>query len=131
MRAAQPRATPSKVEEYLERDALMILPVLLKHDLTLHPVMRLVWTRAREKLLAATRVTFIGYSFPVTDLAAKMLFRETLTRRTDVTVHVVDIEEDRSCALRDRYREFLGPIHPTFEFDGAKAWIERNTPAPA
>jgi hypothetical protein len=129
MHPAQPVLTLAEIEEYLERDALIIPPVLLKHDLTLHPVMRLVWAQAREKLLSATNVVFIGYSFPTTDLAAKMLFRETLVPRTDVAVHVVDVEGVHSAAHRARYQELLAPITPTFEFDGARRWIEQNTPA--
>jgi len=86
---SQPELTLGDLEGYLEHDALIIPPVLLKHELTLHPVMRLVWTHARSRLLEATHVTFVGYSFPITDLAAKTLFRETLTHRTDVSVRVV------------------------------------------
>jgi hypothetical protein len=127
---AQPRPTLSEFEEYLERDALIIPPVLLKHELTLHPVMRLVWTRARSKLLESTRVIFIGYSFPITDLAAKMLFQETLTQRTDVAVQVVDVGGNHATALERRYRELLNPIVPEFDFSGAKSWIENNAPGP-
>ena len=49
-----------------------------KSGLLTEPVLRLVWTLALETLTTAKKVTFIGYSFPSTDLAARTLFSEAL-----------------------------------------------------
>jgi hypothetical protein len=65
-----PRHTPHfgdpfedhEIESHLEPEPFIVPPVLLKTGLTLHPVLRVVWAAAREKLSEATRVVFMGYS---------------------------------------------------------------------
>jgi hypothetical protein len=120
-------AIERSVEDYLEPDPLIVPPVLNKSDLSLHPVLRLVWARARDKLAAATKVIFLGYSFPPTDLAARMLFQETLTHRSGVALQVVNVDGPGANNLQMRYQELFSPLDPQFDFGGAADWIRRST----
>jgi hypothetical protein len=68
-------------------------------------------------------VIFIGYSLPVTDIAAGVLFRETLARRPDVCV--VNCGDDELCraALRQSYQSVLPWLRDDqFDFRGAIQW---------
>jgi len=68
--------------------------VLSKSDLVAQPVLRLVWSLAYERLSRAEAVTFIGYSFPATDTAARLLFGEALADLPPDAVTVVGLETD-------------------------------------
>jgi hypothetical protein len=125
-----PRAVLDRIEAHLEPEPLIVPPVLLKSDLTLHPVLRLVWSRARERLAEATRVIFLGYSLPTTDLAAKTLFRETIASRTDVEIDVVSIKDADANAMTARYKDLFRPLVPRFDLSGAADWVRRNCKAP-
>ena len=104
----------------------MVPPVLSKSGLLAEPVLRLVWTLAFETLTTAKKVTFIGYSFPSTDLAARTLFPEALRDLPRENIRVVDLatEEADIVRFRSRYRGVLGEIPDyRFSFDGAGPWI--------
>ena len=58
------------VERHLESQPLIAPPVLSKASLVRQPVLRVVWSLAYEKLAKARSVTFVGYSFPTTDMPA-------------------------------------------------------------
>jgi hypothetical protein len=117
-----------EIESHLEPDPFIVPPVLLKSEISRHPVLRVVWATARNKLHEATKVVFIGYSLPQTDLAAHTLFRETLRGR-NVSVNVVDWSADGhpNERLKQAYRETLGEVpDDSFDFGGASARIERE-----
>ena len=104
----------------------MVPPVLAKSGLLVEPVLRLVWTLAFETLTTAKKVTFIGYSFPSTDLAARTLFSEALRDLPRENICVVDLatEEADIVRFKSRYRGVLGKIPDhRFSFDGAGPWI--------
>jgi hypothetical protein len=117
------------INDYLEPDPLIVPPVLLKGDLTLHPVLRLVWSRARDRLSMADRIVFLGYSFPLTDLSSRTLFREATAMREDVELEVVNIRNDDSVRLEERYKDLFKPHVPTFDYSGVVEWIHRNNSA--
>jgi hypothetical protein len=128
------RSSPAvldRVDDYLEVDPLIVPPVLLKADLTLHPVLRLVWSRARDRLSKANRIVFLGYSFPTTDLASKTLFREGLAMRASAELEVVNIRNAESAYLEARYKDLFGLLVPSFDFSGVVDWIHRNCTSPA
>ena len=102
------------------------LPVLSKSSLVAQPVLRLVWTLAFETLAKAENVTFIGYSFPSTDLAARILFSEALRDLPRESMSVVDVatEKVEIDRFKARYRSARGEIPDhRFSFDGAESWI--------
>lgn len=121
------------VARHLEPEPVIVPPVLSKSDLVEQPVLRLVWTLAYEHLSRAQAVTFIGYSFPATDTAARVLFAEALADLPPDAITVVGLETDEmgATALKARYREVLGPVpDDCFFLDGAADWVQRvTTPA--
>ncbi|MDE0422352.1 MAG: SIR2 family protein [Gammaproteobacteria bacterium] len=115
-----------QVERHLEPDPVIVPPVLTKSGLVAQSVLRFVWTRAFAELAAADGVTFIGYSFPETDSAARVLFSEALRDLPGDRVEVVGREHTDAgkIALKSRYRRLLGDIpDERFFFDGAVEWI--------
>ena len=116
----------SLVAQHLETEPVIVPPVLSKSSLLTEPVLRLVWTLAFETLTTAKEVTFIGYSFPSTDLAARTLFSEALRDLPRENIRVVDLatEEADIVRFKTRYRSVLGEIPDhRFSFDGAVPWI--------
>lgn len=67
-----------QIEAHLEDEPFIVPPVLFKSALNDQPILRFVWKRAFDALRVAKQVYFIGYSFPVTDLASTFLFQEAL-----------------------------------------------------
>lgn len=121
------------IKSHLEPEPFIVPPVLVKHELSLHPVLRVIWELAHDKLAGATKVVFIGYSLPVTDLAAQILFRETLASRPGLTVQVVNFANDgtEQHAVRAAYRALFKTLPDAqFDFSGACACIEREFSEP-
>ena len=117
-----------EVARHLEPEPVIVPPVLSKSDLVAQPVLRLVWSLAYEHLSTAEAVTFIGYSFPATDTAARVLFAEALADLPPDAVTVVGLETDEvgGAALKARYRDVLGPVpDDCFFLDGALDWVQR------
>lgn len=111
----------------LEPEPVMVPPVLSKSGLVEQPVLRLVWSRAYASLQKAHEVTFIGYSIPTTDLAARTLFSEALKDlpREDIRVVNLSCDDSEAKCTRERYRSVLGDIpDEQFCFDGARTWIQ-------
>lgn len=101
----------------------------MKSELTAHPVLRVVWELAYQALANAMNVVFIGYSLPVTDLASRTLFRETLANRAGVDLRVVNLARDSAeeQRIKEAYRSlFKGLPDAQFDFFGARTWIERQ-----
>lgn len=121
------------IEAHLDAQPVMIPPVLSKSSLMEQPVLRLVWSRAFEALQSAPKVTFLGYSFPTTDIAARTLFSESLTKLRCQDIHIVNLAstETEKQKVRTAYRSALGDIPDTqFQFAGALDWI-RELPSSA
>ena len=111
---------------HLEPEPVIVPPVLSKASLVEQPVLRLVWSRAFTELATADQVTFIGYSFPTTDIAVRTLFAEAMEDLPRENVAIVNLASDESAAnaTRTAYRAALGPIpDEQFHFGGALEWI--------
>ena len=116
------------VGNHLEPQPVMVPPVLSKSSLVEQPILRLVWSHAFTVLQSAHEVTFLGYSFPATDIAARTLFSEALKDLPRENIHVVNLASDDSHAedIRIIYRSALGDISEAqFHLDGALDWIRR------
>ena len=114
------------VADQLDPEPVMVPPVLSKSSLVEQPVLRLVWSQAFASLETAHEVTFIGYSFPTTDVAARTLFSEALKDlpRQDITVVNLSREDSEAEITRSRYRSVFGDMpDQQFQFDGALEWI--------
>ncbi len=122
---------PDVVSRHLEPEPVIVPPVLSKSSLVEQPVLRLVWSRAFAELATAREVTFIGYSFPTTDIAVRTLFSEAMEDlpRENITIVNLASDESEAVATRTAYRAALGHIpDEQFHFDGALEWI-RNLPS--
>ncbi|MDO8613437.1 MAG: hypothetical protein Q7R32_11550 [Dehalococcoidia bacterium] len=120
------RSLVPHIEGYLDPDPFIVPPVLVKSSLVEEPVLQRVWSEAYNELEKAERVIFVGYSFPVTDMAARFLFTETLLRDTDspdiMVVNLKTTEAERE-TLRRGYREVFPTIAESqFDFRGARVW---------
>lgn len=88
------------MENHLKPEGFMVLPVLMKGDLKTQPLFRLIWGLAYEKLKQAQEVIFVGYSMPTTDMAARFLFKETLSHKPYITViNYADQDEDKTAIM--------------------------------
>ena len=117
-----------QVGGHLEPEPVMVPPVLSKSSLVEQPVLRLAWSQAFASLETAHEVTFIGYSFPTTDMAARTLFSEALKDLPREDINVVNLSrgDTDAQAIRARYRSVLGAIpDERFHFDGALEWIRQ------
>lgn len=85
-------------------DPEIILPTFQKEFNKLH--FQMIWNQAGIELFEATKIVFIGYSFPLADFD----FRSLITRyaRKDVEVDVVLTNDDSSKEAADRYRAYFG-----------------------
>ena len=111
---------------HLEPEPVIVPPVLSKSSLVEQPVLRLVWSRAFAELATADQVTFIGYSFPTTDIAVRTLFAEAMEDLPRENLTIVNLASDESGAeaTRTAYCASLGHIPDRqFHFGGALEWI--------
>ena len=116
------------VARHLEPSPVIVPPVLSKSGLVAQPALRLVWKRAFDYLSAADAVTFLGYSFPPTDIAAQVLFTESLSDLPPGRVTVVGLEDhDHGIAtLKESYRGVFPEIpDDRFFLEGAAAWVQQ------
>lgn len=123
----QPLSSRQFLEPHLTDDVFIIPPVLVKTALQ-EPIVKKIWVHAYRTLSEAERVIFIGYSCPVTDLAANFLFSQTLSPKRDkVTVvdrEKVDAQEQQE--FKERYRQIIPMLHDDqFHFTGARKWLHR------
>lgn len=115
-----------KIEPRLDPEPLIVPPVLVKSSLVEEQILQLVWLQAYEELAEAERVIFVGYSFPVTDLAATFLFTETLFRdEPHPLIEVVNFAstgEEETTVMEDYRKVFPRIDDGQFYFKGARDW---------
>lgn len=125
-----PRSSPLNrhlIARHLEQDPFLVPPVLDKTALGTEPVLKTVWSLAKDQLESARNVYFIGYSMPATDLAGSFLFSETLGKSAH-RIRVINLAEKKSDKeqIKGAYRKVFPAIQDTqFEFDGAIEWVKR------
>jgi len=121
-----------RIEMHLNKTSFIVPPVLAKSALNDQSILKVVWQQAHKKLCEAKKVVFIGYSLPKTDLAARILFEEALSRRPDgicPNIQVVTLltEQAKRRELRETYRTLFQKISAKqFYFHGAAKWIEQT-----
>ncbi|MHC1726222.1 MAG: hypothetical protein AB9866_09480 [Syntrophobacteraceae bacterium] len=108
---------------HLESEPFIVPPVLMKSALVEQPIIRLLWEIAYGSLRKAKQVTFIGYSLPLTDIAADFLFREALQPRTEISVVNYASSTQEESNLMDIYHRLFGELpHQHFDFRGGYEW---------
>jgi SIR2-like domain len=133
-RLIYPRAALEELEIMLEPEPFMVPPVLTKADLVEQPILRTMWLLAIQALKKAQRVVFLGYSLPLTDIAAGFLFREGLTHlehRNAITVIDFARDDHETKEKLQRLRASYGNVFPSiereqFDFSGAADWVRNN-----
>lgn len=116
---------PETIELHLEQEPFIVPPVLVKSVLVEQPILGLVWSLAYEELAKADEITFIGYSLPITDLAATFLFSEAVQERVIPNISVVNHPSNNEVrnAIMDSYkRVFPGIRDEQFDFRDALEW---------
>jgi len=116
------------VHLHLDPEPFIVPPVLLKSAILEQPILRLVWHLAYRALFQASRVAFIGYSLPMTDIAVNHLFFEALNLLPRSTIDVVNLASDKADRnrIRESYEYVFGQIPAKqFSFDGALEWSRK------
>lgn len=116
------------IDMHMEPVPFIIPPVLMKSALTKEPILQVVWSKAYEILSWAEQVVFIGYSLPITDIAAGFLFGEALQDLDPSMIKVVILprDEDDEEEIRKAYKSILPKIqNKQFEFTNALQWIQK------
>lgn len=91
----------------LETEPFIVPPVLVKSVLVEQPILRRIWSWAYRELRQAEQVVFIGYSLPVTDIAASFLFHEAIQRNTQVSVVNWAPKEKTQQGIRSIYQKIF------------------------
>ena len=120
-----PDPDAEELERHMEPSPFLVPPILTKDALIKEPILRLIWSRAFQALRSAELVVFVGYSFPVTDIAARFLFTEAI--RSNTRLRVVNFARNKTQEeeLRANYRRaFPGLRHDQFSFEGALNWSQ-------
>jgi hypothetical protein len=116
------------IEGHLQRDPFIVPPVLTKSSIIAEPILRIVWKAAREKLLMADRVIFVGYSLPITDIAARTMFSECIRTTADIRVVGYTPNSGADERLITSYREIWPDLaDEQFDFAGAREWARQFT----
>ncbi len=116
---------PKSIAIHLESEPFIVPPVLIKSALVEQPILRVVWSLAYTALSRAEEVIFVGYSLPLTDIAASFLFGEGLQNCPVSQIRVVNLAEEEAAreTLRDAYRKVFPEISDEqFDYRGALDW---------
>lgn len=111
------------LENYLMSEPFIVPPVLDKTNIMKEPILQYIWTQAFNTLKQASKVVFVGYSLPVTDLASTFLFKEGINSDCNIEVVSKEIDERKKERTKSRYHELFPWIQDEqFRFDGALDW---------
>jgi hypothetical protein len=101
----------------------IILPTFQKALDTFH--YRHIWNQAAIEFSEATKLVFLGYSFPLADFD----FRALITKHAPTTaeVKVVLHASDETNGTGQRYQDYFGPDRCTVNYDGVESYVESLT----
>jgi hypothetical protein len=113
------------VARHFEPDPFIIPPVLDKTALSNEPILQVVWSLAKDAISRASHVYFVGYSMPVTDMAASFLFNESLEGKSHIIRVINQATPENKEQIRSAYRKVFPKLKDDqFEFDGALKWAQ-------
>jgi hypothetical protein len=122
------RDSVQRLEQHLDATPVIVPPILTKSELKEQPLLRLLWSLAYEAIKNAEELIFVGYSLPMTDIAAAFLFSEaTKFYPNRPRIHVVDFandgDENHKNRIKASYREIFSDLNDSqFDFRGTRAW---------
>jgi len=106
--------------------SLLIMPTLLK-DLN-NFQLKLVWQNAGIELSEASKIVFMGYSFPMADFELRQLLARNV--RHNSSIEVILSSEDKPAhsnyvsSAENRYRTFFGKRDVQIHYEGVKKYID-------
>ena len=106
--------------------SLLIMPTLLK-DLN-NFQLKLIWQNAGIELSEASKIIFMGYSFPLADFELRQLLARNV--RHNSAIEVVLSTEDKptssnyQSSAENRYRTFFGKRDVQIHYEGVKKYID-------
>lgn len=106
--------------------SLLIMPTLLK-DLN-NFQLKLIWQNAGIELSEASKLVFMGYSFPLADFELRQLLARNV--RHNASIEVVLSSEDKPTdftyrsSAENRYRTFFGKRQVEIHYEGVKKYID-------
>lgn len=117
----------------LVEDLPFVVPPVMEKQLASESILSVIWARALTRLKSASAVTFVGFSMPITDFAARSLFYEGLRRPGGPPVPITVIDHPGAAGddtLKTRYRLALGrgKDEIDFQFIGGLKWAEAQRP---
>jgi len=103
-------------------DAALLLPTFQKELTKFH--FQHIWNQAAIELSQATKLVFIGYSFPLADFD----FRSLITKYVgDVNVEVVLLSENgNETEEGNRYRNYFGQKITQIHYHGVEDYVENH-----
>ena len=93
-----------------------------------------LWSSAREALLKADHVYFVGYSLPIADFDFRYLLHQSISDKAKIDVilyHDDDPKQTENSKLKDllpekRYRDLFAKNKMEFHYDGFGAFFEKQ-----
>ena len=115
-------AAEDAIETYMDVVPLIVPPVLDKSKELGRDAFQEIWRKAACLIEQATRLVFVGYSFPPTDYRAEYLFRRHFPGGCAVEVINYEKEDAQRAELMRRYNSIFGERNVTYDWnDAAKA----------
>ncbi|MCH7826776.1 MAG: hypothetical protein IIC75_02195 [Bacteroidetes bacterium] len=101
----------------------LIMPTFLK-DLN-NIQIKLIWQNAGIELSEATKVIFMGYSFPSADFEIRQLLSRTVRHNANIIVVLKDRPSDDDINSPEyRYKSFFGKRNINFKYNGVENYID-------
>jgi NAD-dependent SIR2 family protein deacetylase len=100
----------------------LLMPTYIK-DLN-NVQIKLLWQNAGVELSEASKIIFIGYSFPAADYEFRQLLARMVPHGCEIEVVLYGEKENKDAA--ERYRSFFGTRKVKFIYDGAENYLSSN-----
>lgn len=117
-------------QDEIQLQPSIILPTFQKALDSFH--FQHIWNQAARELSRATKLVFLGYSFPLADFDFRALVTKHVSTNTEV--EVVLRQGDDQNGTGARYKNYFGGDRCTIRYDGVEAYVasltEQSEPAP-
>lgn len=119
----------SVIESHLNPEPFIVPPILVKTTLVEQPILRLIWSLAYKILQEAESVFFLGYSLPITDIAAGFLFSEGLSNLDQSRIKIVNKPKNEISKneIQGNYRRIFPRLKENqFVNEDIRTWVNNN-----
>jgi len=109
----------------------LIMPTFLK-DLN-NVQLKLIWQNAGIEISEASKIIFMGYSFPTADFELRQLLARNVRHSANIEVVLCSLDKPISDnyvnSSENRFKSFFGKRDIKFHYDGVEKYIEKLTTA--